>query len=168
MRWFNSYNRVMDARVDIMEASAAFAMKRKGKGTPAQLEKMATQALSRRGVLGNAGGIDDDGDITPGPKRAAILQENPGVEHENFRLDTGSANAVQDAQMLRANVSAGTRFPQSYFGDATNSNLATATSLELPVLKAVESSQEKVEALMRFLCDRVFEWAVESGMLKTD
>lgn len=163
LRWFNAYNRFMDARVDMMEAAAAFSMKRKVKGTPTQLSKMATQALSRRSVIGSARDPELVG--TSGPKPASVLVENEGVEHEQFKIDSGSANAAQDAQMLRANVSAGTRFPQSYYGDATNSNLATATSLELPVLKAVESRQEKFESAVRFFNDRVIERAVEVGKI---
>jgi hypothetical protein len=163
LRWFNAYNRFMDARVDIMEATAAFVMKRKIKGTPTQLTKMATQALSRRSALGSARDPEEAG--MPGPKAASIIDENESVEHEAFKIPSGSAEAAQDAQMLRANVSAGTRFPQTYYGDATNSNLATATSLELPVLKAVEGRQEKFESLTRFFCDRVIERAVDTGAI---
>jgi hypothetical protein len=163
LRWFNAYNRFMDARVDIMEATAAFVMKRKVKGTPTQLSKMATQALSRRSSLGSV--RDPDAERMGGPGPAAILNENESVEHEWLKPDSGAAGAAQDAQMLRANVSAGTRFPQSYYGDASDSNLATATSLELPVLKAVESRQEKFESGVRFFCDRVIERAVDAGTI---
>lgn len=166
LRWFNAYNRFMDARVDITEAAAAFVMKRKVKGTPTQLQKLATQALSRRSTLGMARDPDIYGET--GPKPGSIITENESVEHEPFKLDSGAASAQQDAQMLRANVSAGTRFPQTYYGDATNSTLATATSLELPVLKAVEARQEKFEAAVRFFCDRVIERAVDTGAIPTD
>lgn len=166
LRWFNAYNRFMDARVDITEATAAFIMKRKVKGTPNQLSKMATQALSRRSALGSARDPDLAGQAPPRP--GSILVENESVDHEPFKIPSGAGEAMQDAQMLRANVSAGTRFPQSYFGDATNSNLATATSLELPVLKAVEARQEKFEAAARFFIDRVIERAVDTGAISDE
>lgn len=166
LRWFNAYNRFMDARVDMMEASAAFIMKRKVKGTPTQLGKIATQALSRRSALGAAASPETN--FQEGPNPASVISENDTVDHEPFKLDSGAANAAQDAQMLRASVSAGTRFPQSMFGDASNSNLATATSLELPVLKAVESRQEKFEAAIRFFVDRVIERAVETGRISKE
>jgi hypothetical protein len=166
LRWFNAYNRFMDARVDVVEATAAFVMKRKVKGTPTQLTKMATQALSRRSSLGSA--RDPDADRTAGPGAASVITENESVEHEAFKLESGASDAKSDAQMLRANVSAGTRFPQSYYGDASDSNLATATSLELPVLKAVESRQEKFESAVRFFCDRVIERAVDTGVISAE
>jgi hypothetical protein len=67
--------------------------------------------------------------------------------------------------MIRAAISAGVRWPQSYLGDPSNSNLATATSLELPVLKAVENRQEIFEAMFRWAIDLAIEKAVDSGRL---
>lgn len=165
LRWYTAYNKFMDARVDIMEASASFVMKRKVKGTPNQLQKMATQALSRRSPLGSA--IDDPNTMM-GPRPASVLTENENVTHEDFNINTNAPNAVQDAQMLRSQISAATRFPQSYYGDASNSNLATATSLELPVLKAVEARQEVIESMVRFFIDRVIERAVDTGRVSNE
>jgi len=164
LRWYTAYNKFMDARVDIMEAAAAFVMKRKVKGTPSQLRKMATQALSRSGSFGTA----HDPDVAAGPRPASILVENEGVEHEEFGIKTNSAEATGDGQMLRSMISAATRFPQSYYGDASNSNLATATSLELPVLKAVESRQEIFERIVRYAIDRAIERAVDVGRIPTE
>ena len=165
LRWYTAYNKFMDARVDIMEASASFVMKRKVKGTPNQLQKMATQALSRRSPLGSA---IDDPNTAMGPRPASILTENENVTHEDFNINTNAPAAAQDAQMLRSQISAATRFPQSYYGDASNASLATATSLELPVLKAVENRQEIIEAIVRFFVDRVIERAVDTKKISND
>lgn len=165
LRWYTAYNKFMDARVDIMEASASFIMKRKVKGTPNQLTKMATQALSRRSPLGSA--IDDPNTMM-GPRPASILTENENVTHEDFNINTNAPAAAQDAQMLRSQISAATRFPQSYYGDASNSSLATATSLELPVLKAVENRQEIIESMVRFFIDRIIERAVDTGRISSE
>lgn len=166
--WYNAYNRFMDARVDIMEAKAAFVMKRKIKGSPTQLRKQATQAISRRSGLGLSVDPVTGDERQIGPKPASILAENESETWEDMKLDTGAGNAAQDAQMLRAQISAATRWPQSYYGDATNANLATATSLELPVLKGVEKRQKYIERLVRFFIDRVIERAVDAGRIPTD
>lgn len=166
IRWYSAYNDFMKARLDIAQASAAFIMKRKIKGSPAQLARLASQALSRRGEI--AGGMDVPNTPQAPPLPGAILDENESVSHENFSLNSNAANAQTDASMIRAPISAGTRFPQSYYGDATNSNLATATSLELPVLKAVEARQEVVEGLVRALIDRVIERAVDAGTISNE
>lgn len=166
IRWFNAYNNFMDARVDIMAASAAFVMKRKVKGTPQQLEKQANQALSRRSSL--AMGRDPLLGAEVGPKAAGIITENDSVSHEDFNINTNAPAAAQDAQMIRSMISAATRWPQSYYGDASQSNLATATSLELPVLKAVETRQAIFEQAVRFFIDRVIERAVDSGRISKE
>jgi hypothetical protein len=163
IRWFSAYNDFMKARVDIAQASAAFIMKRKVKGTPTQLARMASKAISRSGDI--AGGMDERAGMQAPPRAGSIINENDAVSHENFKLDSGAGNAGQDAHMIRAPISAATRFPQSYYGDETNTSLATATSLELPVLKAVESRQEVFEAMIRDMIDRVIERAVDAGLI---
>ncbi len=160
IKWFAAYNDFMGARVDVAQAAAAFVMKRKVKGTPNQLAAMASKAVSRQSALAQASG---DPNTQSGPRPASILNENELVSHENFSLNTNSAQAQQDAQMIRAQISAGTRFPQAYYGDAANSSLATATSLELPILRMVESRQELIEGVYRALFDRAIERAVDSG-----
>lgn len=170
LRWFNAYNRFMEARVDMTAAAAAFVMKRKVKGTPSQVQKMATQALSRRGELGQASlglGPGPSGyDPTATGPVAGVITENENVTHEDFKVSSGAGDASQDARMLGAQISAATRFPRIYFGDAdAGGSLATATSLELPILKAVETRQEMFEAVFRWFTDRAIERAVDKGLL---
>ena len=164
LRWYSAYNDFMTARVDMAQAAAAFIMRRKIKGTPNQVAKMAAKAISRRSELAGATGTGDDPPQSP-PHGGSILTENENVTHENLNLNSNAGAAQQDAQMLRSAISSATRFPQSYYGDASNSNLATATSLELPVLKAVEGRQEVFEGVFRWFVDRVIEKAVEAGKL---
>lgn len=168
LRWANAFNSLMESRVDAAKAAAAFMMKRKVKGTPNQVRKMATQVLSKSGELGRAtGGVDDTGYLA-GPRGGSILTENESVEHESFKLDSGSAGANVDGQMIRSQISAATGFPQHYLGDIGSANLATATSMELPVLKGVESHQETYEQLFRWFIDRVIEEAVNAGKLSEE
>lgn len=164
LRWMSAYNEFMSSRVNMVKAAAAFFMKRKVRGTPNQLTKLATRALSRTGDL--ATGLPDG--VQAPPRSGSILNENEDVTHESFKIDSGAAQAAQDALMLRAQVSAATRFPQHYLGDAGSANLATATAMELPVLKAVESRQEVWEQVFRWAVDRVVERAVDTGRLATD
>lgn len=160
LRWYSAYNSFMEARVDMMRAAAALVMKRKSDASPAQIAKQTLQSLSR------ASEMSIDTDAVMGPKPAGILNENMGVTHEAFKIPSGGAEAVQDAGQLRAQVSAGTGFPPTYFGDLSSGSLATSTSLELPVLKRCESRSELVEATLRFMVDRAIKRAVEVGTLK--
>lgn len=163
LRWFTAYNNFMEARVDMARAAAALIMKRKVQGTPNQVQKMATQMLSRRGVFGQALELEEG--VNVGPKPASTVTENAEVSHESMKLDSGAGNAETDGQMIRSQISAATHFPQHYLGDAGSANLATATSMELPVLKHIEGRQEVFEGLFRWFIDKVIEKAVESGRI---
>lgn len=163
LRWLSGYNEVVAARVDMAKAAAAYIMKRQVKGTPGQVSRIAQQALSRRGEMG-AASLAGTGTQVP-PATGSILNENEGVVHEPFKLDSGSSGALQDTQMIRAQVSAAVGWPQHYLGDAGASSLAGSTALELPVLKHVEARQELFENMFRAFIDRVIEKAVEDGKL---
>jgi IS5 family transposase len=165
VRWFTAFNSFMASRVDLTKAAAALIMKRTVKGGPEAVQRMAAKEISRTGY-GELSGLAPTSEMerrAPG----SVLVENESVTHEPFSLPTNASNAMQDSQMIRSQISAATRFPQAYYGDASNSNLATATSLELPVLKAVESRQEVWEGVFRWFCDRVIERAVEVGRLSS-
>lgn len=164
LRWLSGYNEVVAARVDMAKAAAAYIMKQTAKATPGQLSKLASQAISRRSELG-AASVPDSGVTKVPPANASILLENDAVNSQPFRLDSGSANAIQDTQMIRAQVSAAVGWPQHYLGDASASTVAGNTALELPVLKHVEARQELFENLYRAFIDRVIERAVEVGRL---
>lgn len=165
LRWSSAFNSLMEARVDLAKAAAALVMKRKIKGTKSQVEKQATQALSRTSQLARSVDIDGE-EILRGPRGSGgVLTENEGVEHETFSLDSQAQNANTDGQMIRSQISAGGRFPQHYLGDIGSANLATATSMELPVLKAIESRQEIVEGIFRWFCDLVIDRAIKKGKL---
>jgi hypothetical protein len=165
LRWYTAYNDFVKARIDVAQATAAFIMKRKVKGTPNQLARDASKLLSRRSCC--AGGTSAELAQAP-TKPGSILEENEsasarGADPE-LRLGAGPAGREHHP---RPDLAA-ERFSQAYFGDASNSNLATATSLELPILKAVETRQEVVEGIFRWFIDRVIEKAVDEGRIKKE
>lgn len=164
IRWYSAYNRFLEDRLDVMHAKAAYIMERQVKGSQSQLDKIASKSLS---VVGELGG--GDGVRKIGPEGAAnILDVNEQVSYRELSLDTGSAAAEGDGRMIRSPISASTSFPPTYYGDMSAGTLATATSLELPVLKAVETRQEFWEGLVRFAVDRAIEKAVDSGRIKKE
>lgn len=166
IRWYTAYNDFMAARVNMMQAAASFIATQTVTGSANSLEKMATKAMRSVSDLRSTveSAIDPQG-VTPGPRPASIMSQTGNVKFEPLKLDSGSGGAQTDAQMLRAQVSAGDRFPQHYLGDIGSANLATATSMELPVLKHVEARQELCEGVFRWFLDRVVERAVEVGRL---
>jgi hypothetical protein len=169
LRWFSAYNDFMASRVDMTKAAAAFVMRKQVKGTPGQLEKLAQKATNRRSDLAaQLEAAATDGQVEAPGRPGGTVWDNEQVTTESFKMDSGAGNAAQDALMLRAQVSAATRFPQHYLGDQGSANLATATSMELPVQKLVESRQELFESIFRAFTDRVIERAVEVGRISEE
>lgn len=166
-RWFTALNDLLKAQVDKAQAVAAFAMKRKVKGTPSQLTKLATQAIRPSSDIATQalGPVEQNTGVFVPPRAGSILNENEGVSHESLKLDSGAGNAAQDAEIIRAQISAASGFPQHYLGAGDTANLATATAMELPVLKLVEATQELFEGVFRWAIDRQIERAVETGRI---
>jgi hypothetical protein len=164
LRWYTAYNDFVKARIDVAQARAAYIMKRRVKGSPNQLARDAAKLISRTSGLA---GADPSAPYQQPPKPASVLVENESVVHEALNLGQAGGQAQEDANVIRAPIAAAERFTQAYFGDASQSNLATATSLELPILKAVETRQEVFEAIYRWFVDRVIEKAVDDGRISS-
>lgn len=163
MRWFSAYNEFMSSRVDVTKAAAAFIMKRRVKGGQAAVQRTAAQVLNRRSEL--ASSMDDDYDGATPPRPGSLITENESAVHEALNLSTNAGNAQTDGQMIRSQISAATHWPQHYLGDVGSANLATATSMELPVLKHVEALQEVWEGCFRWFADLVIAEADKAGTI---
>lgn len=179
LRFFSAMNQFSEARVAMAQASASIIAKRVRRGGPSDLLKAASNVASQFGELATArfGGEGyrlPASPIGPGtnPSRGQAPMpagswwtENESDRLEAVRLSSGSGEAAQDAQILRAPISAAAGLGQHYLGDASNANLSTAVSLELPALMMVNAWQEMLEAILRFFIDRAIETAVRSGRL---
>jgi hypothetical protein len=159
IRWLTAYNDLMRARVDMAKAAASIIMRRKLKGSSAQ-------AVANKALLASGGSAAVPDELAQAPRPGSILEDFEGaVEHESFNLNSGSQGAMQDAQMIRSQVSGGTGWPGSYLGDPTAVGLSNATQLELRVLKMVESRQQVLEDLIRLLIDHKIQRAIDTGRL---
>lgn len=163
LRWYSAYNDYVKDRLDIVKAAAAVIVKNKIKGTPDQVARDATMLISKASQL--TAHIPPQGFTAGSLGAAGMWHENDTSTLAPFNMDTRAGNAQADAQIIRAPISAAERWTQAYMGDASNSNLASATSLELPILKMVEARQEVFEQLLRWFIDRVIEKGVESGSI---
>lgn len=120
-------------------------------GTAVVLEPIAVwewphdgAGVEPQGRAGARSDIVEDIAVVAGPGAGSIITENQQVEHESFKIDSGAMGAEKDGQMIRSQISAATHFPQHYLGDIGSANLATATSMELPVLQAGLQPSEQI------------------------
>ena len=167
LRFYSGLNRLTEARIAMAQAAAAFIGKRVTKGGPAQVQKAAASVLRQAGDLAaTLKSPEPTGPpLQPPPRAASIFNENEAHSLQPLSLNSGGPGAQADAQIVRAPLAAASGFGQHYLGDASNANLATATTLELPALMQVSAWQETFEQLYRWFCDRCLEEAVRSGRL---
>ena len=85
----------------------------------------------------------------------AFQVHNEGVKMTPIKVDSGARNAYDDARMLRLQVSSATGIPGQYFGDISSGNLATAKTVELPMLKMFQSMQQVWEDFYRSIDEAV-------------
>lgn len=181
LRFFSALNAVTESHVAMAQAASSIIAKRVQTGGPDALRKSASAMLSMTGELGASSRfrqalrdtpeVEEDGPLLgPAGKRGpigpgAFWMENGSDRLESLKLSSGAGEATQTAQIVRAPISAASQFGQHYLGDASNANLATATSLELPALMNVQAWQETFEQLYRWFIDLVIREAVRSGRL---
>jgi len=123
LEWIKLYRKFLASRVAVMLALARFAWKVKVQGG----------ATAVAGVKSTY----HEEEI----KAGSTSIENQGADLQPIRADSGASQAYQDGRQLKLQVSAGTGFPEQYFGDISIGNLATAKTVELPVQKMIESYQ---------------------------
>ncbi len=137
--WIKAFKGFMEDRSTLTLALATFAFKQKVKGN--------RQAMAR--VMQQWGDYETANRYGPGDGRerrqgANTLVENDAASLEQLKTDSGASNAYTDGRMLRQQVGigAGGIFEHYISGDPSTGNLATATAMELPMLKMFEFEQQ--------------------------
>jgi hypothetical protein len=74
-----------------------------------------------------------------------VYDHNEAIDLEWMKTDTGAANAKEDAKMLLMVGGAGMGTMVHYFGEGGDANLATAQSMELPMVKTYEDWQQWID-----------------------
>ena len=129
--WTREHRRFMIARVAITQALSKFAFKTQVKGGQNVINSIRAKLESSFATAGLSGGTEHKPTQAPG----ANFLANEGVSLEAMPRVTGGTEAKVDASNLKLMHCSGTGIAEHYFGDAANANLATATAMELPMLK---------------------------------
>ena len=121
--WIKQYRRFLASRIAIMLALARFAWKTKVKGGQTAVD--AIKAITEGQEI-NAG---------------SQLLENMGSDTTPIKTESGAKNAYTDGRMIKLQIAAAVGIPEQYFGDISIGNLATAKTVELPMMKMFQSYQ---------------------------
>lgn len=169
LRFFKAMDDVTQSHVVMAQAASTFIAKRVMSGTPDSIRKSANNILAQTGELGAA--RFGEAERGPDPHRqpaaapGSFWLENESNRLEAMQLNSGAGQVAQTAQIVRAPISAASSFGQHYLGDASNANLATATSLELPTLMAVQAWQQTTKGVLEWFTEIVVQEAVRAGRL---
>ena len=136
--WTREHRRFMVARVAITEALSQFAWKTTAKGGQKIINSIRAKLESTFSQTGLSGGTEHQPPAAPG----ANWIQNDGLNLEAMPRQTGASDAKVDSDNLKLEVCAGTGIMLHYFGDPSTGNLATATAMELPMLKMFEAYQQ--------------------------
>jgi hypothetical protein len=136
--WSREHRRFMTARVALQQALSRFAYKINVKGGQKVINSIRSKMESTFAQTGLSGGTEHQPPNAPG---GSWLQ-NDGVDIQAMPRTTGGSDAKADADSLKLMVSAGTGIMLHYFGDPSTGNLATATAMELPMLKMFGAYQQ--------------------------
>jgi len=122
--WIDQYRRFLASRIAIIRALAKFAWKNK--------------------IVGGSSAVAAVKAVTDGksPQTGSTWIENQGSNLDPIKTDTGSANAKDDGRMIKLQICSGVGIPEQYFGDIATGNLATAKTVELPMLKQFGGYQQ--------------------------
>ena len=121
--WIKYYRRFLSARIAVMLALARFAWKTKVKGPQTAVDTIKGKTNAQV--------------ISAGSQ----LLENLGSDTTPIKTESGAAQAYQDGRMIKLQIAAAVGIPEQYFGDISIGNLATAKTVELPMMKMFQSYQ---------------------------
>ena len=124
LTWMKYYTKFLSSRIAIMLALAKFAWKTKVKGGQTAVDAIKAKT--------------DQKEVAA----ASVLLENLGSDTQPIRTDTGARNAYEDGRQIKLMIAAAVGIPEQYFGDISIGNLATAKTVELPMMKMFQSFQK--------------------------
>ncbi len=124
VHFYLKYNRKFIAsRIAIMLALTRFAWLTKVKGGQVAVDRVKA--------------VTQDKEVQAGSTRF----ENMGVDTTQIKVESGAKNAYNDGRMIKLMIASGVGIPEQYFGDISIGNLATAKTVELPMMKMFQSHQ---------------------------
>jgi hypothetical protein len=160
--WLRAHKQFMKDRVTLTKAAAAIAWKKKLKN--ASQSDVNSEVSRVQSTLYNATYGSEGYERNPAPTSGSSYIENENSTLEWVKTDLASAN--DDERILRMMVGSGMGgIPNHYFGDEADANLASATSMELPLLKSYEGWQQWLTDIIKDITDFMLSTAHEAGRL---
>lgn len=155
--WSRIYRDFLQDRAAVARAVASIVDKVKVKGG-----QRAVDAL-RRQLESTLASMDSGADTNPAPVAGSRFVGNEGVDIERMSLSTGAVDADKDGASMIAQAGLGGRLFPHWLGRGEAFRLATATSMEVPVLRAFQRYQNFWASIWGDMVKIVLTMAEEYG-----
>ena len=148
--WARAYKEFLEDWATIVRSYAKFAWKK----TNAKGGKAGIAAIKQK--LGTTLGLSS-GETNPPPQAGSMAVMPAGDDLQPIRT-AGATTSAEDGRRMLLMVAAATGLPESFFGDVSVGNLATAKSLDRPTeLKFVDRQElwkSILGAMLQYVIDR--------------
>jgi len=124
LKWMKYLTRQLSSYIAVDIAQGTFVLRSKVKGGQVAVDAIKATTNAQRIPAGSH------------------LVENMGVDTSSLTMDKRAKNAYDGARLTKLQVCAAVGIPEQYFGDISIGNLATAKTVELPMMKQFESYQK--------------------------
>lgn len=153
--WAKAYKSFLEDWATLTRAYSRFAHKMTVPGGKAGIA--AAKSKMNTTVSTTSGGIETN----PPPTVGSMFISQPGVDLSPMRI--GGANvSAEDGRRLMLMVASAFGLPESFFGDVSVGNLATAKSLDRPTELKMISRQTLWRGIYQAICGYVVQWAVRA------
>lgn len=149
--WSEANLKFMKARVSIIRALATFAWKVTAKGGQKVIDQV------KRDLNSSLSNTNQRTERNPPATAGSTWAQNQGIDMVPMPRATGANDAGEDGRNIRLMFCTGTGIFPQYIGDGRDANLATATAMELPMLKEFTGYQELWKALWRIIFSIVLQ-----------
>lgn len=157
--WLKAHKDFMEDRATLSRAAAQIAWRKKRKGPASDIAAQVSRLQSS--LVDNLSRWETN----PPSASGSTIVENDGSTMEWVKTDTGAGNALMDERIIRMMVGSGVGVMNHYFGDEAAANLATATAMELPMLKMYEGWQKLLTDVIKDILFFVLTVAHEAGRI---
>jgi len=151
--WLEAYERWLEDRININRARGTFAFLRKVPTVPTRAAGPFETDSTGKYVV---------------PKPGSILVVHESEQWEILAPSIGADDAKEDGRAIKLMIAAGSGIFEHYFGDPSTGNLATARSMELPMVKKFEDRQRLFEGVFGKIFQKVIESGIRAGVIPSD
>lgn len=152
--WIKAHKDMASDLATLVKSLSTLAWKKKVKGTPAQVATLKA-AMNAKTDMSNKG-------VSAG----STQYENEGVDTSPINTPMGGAVIGEKGlKQMQLMVCAASGLFYHYFGDPETGNLATTTSMELPMIKKFSIYQALWQSIYRDILDYQIFRKIEVGLL---